>query len=181
MVSWHSLSPRARNLLPGFLPVLPSDSPIPCFLLCSLHQYQALYLLLLSLSSVTFRDLTTSRWLFQSPPLRSAMPESSSGNAPVSWPQHRSLICSYQLPTSPTQCFSLVCSLPDVLLAAHIFCSLCMLCWYQKQRDLGSGDIPSLCSSACCCGERGKTKSSSAPVEPGWRLLCAYGVLRELC
>lgn len=150
--------------------------------LCSLYQYQALHLLLPSLSSVTFRDFT-SWWLFQPPPpcfsLMSAMPESSSGNAPMSYPQHRSLICSYQLPTSPTQCFSLVCSLPDVVLAAHIFCSLFMVCWYQKQQDLGSGNIASLGSSACCFGEQGRGKSG--PVEPGWRLLCAYGVLRELC
>lgn len=87
----------------------------------------------------------------------------------------------YQPPTSPTQCFSLVRPLPDVVLSAHIFCSLFTLCWYQKQRDLGSGDIPILCSPARRFGERVGRKSSSAPVEPGWRLLCAYGVLRELC
>jgi len=56
-----------------------------------------------------------------------------------------------------------------------------MLCWYQKQRDLGSDNILSLGSSACWFGEEAKRKSSSAPVEPGWRPLCAYGVLRELC
>lgn len=71
-------------------------------------------------------------------------------------------ICSYQLPIYPAQCFSPICSLSDVVLPAHIFCSLFMLCWYQKQRDPGRGNNQSLSSSACCCGELGKRKFSSA-------------------
>lgn len=142
-VEWSRCTPRLfehGHLLPAFLPFPPCGSPVPSFLLCSLYQHHALHLLLLSQPSVTLRDFTMSRWLLQPPPprfsLMSAMPESSARNAPMSSPQHRSRICSYQLPTSATQCFSLIYSLPDVLLAAHIFCSLFMLCWYQKQQDL---------------------------------------------
>lgn len=94
------------------------------------------------------------------------------------WPRQWLLTCPWQLLACPAQCSSMVCSLANTVLTVRVFCILVTLCWYQEQQDLGSGDIPSLVSSALGSGG-GEHPAQPLLSQAGDRSL--NSVLREQC